>query len=101
MPLAECGPVDPPPKGALILSQHRREWPDTDRTLIEILRGFRGGEMHVSRSIWNGHVTAPKTRRGRTPVPVIRQPAARLEMHRLRCGNAQLGPIFPNNDASQ
>jgi hypothetical protein len=32
----------------------------------------------------------------RAPVPVIRQLAERLEMHRLRCGNPQTGPIFAN-----
>ena len=53
--------------------------------------------MQISRSIWNGHVTAPKTRKGRAPVPVIRQLAERLELHRLRCGNLQCGPIFANN----
>jgi integrase len=58
---------------------------------------LRDGEMHISRSIWNGHVTAPKTRKGRAPVPVIRQLAERLEMHRLRCGNPQVGPIFANS----
>jgi integrase len=62
---------------------------------------YRNGEMHVSRSIWNGHATAPKTRKGRAPVPVIRQLAERLEMHRLRSGNpetgpAKTGPIFAN-----
>lgn len=57
---------------------------------------YRDGEMHVSRSIWNGRVSPPKTRKGRAPVPVIRQLAERLEMHRLRCGNPQSGPIFAN-----
>jgi integrase len=57
---------------------------------------YRDGEMQISRSIWNGHVTDPKTRKGRAPVPVIRQLAERLELHRLRCGNPQSGPIFPN-----
>jgi integrase len=57
---------------------------------------YRDGEMHISRSIWNGHITAPKTRKGRAPVPVIRQLAERLELHRLRCGNPQSGPIFAN-----
>jgi hypothetical protein len=52
--------------------------------------------MQVSRSIWNGRVTDPKTRKGRAPVPVIRQLAERLEMHRLRCRNTQSGPIFAN-----
>jgi integrase len=57
---------------------------------------YRCGEMHVTRSIWNGRITDPKTRKGRAPVPVIRQLAERLEMHRLRCGNPQTGPIFAN-----
>jgi integrase len=57
---------------------------------------YRDGELFVSRSIWNGRVTDPKTRKGRAPVPVIRQLAERLEMHRLRSGNPQKGPIFAN-----
>jgi integrase len=57
---------------------------------------YRDGEIYVSRSIWNGRVNEPKTRKGRAPVPVIRQLAERLEMHRLRCGNPQSGPIFAN-----
>jgi integrase len=57
---------------------------------------YRDGEIFVSRSIWNGRVNDPKTRKGRAPVPVIRQLAERLEMHRLRCGNPQSGPIFAN-----
>ncbi len=69
---------------------------------------FRDGEMYISRSIWNGHITEPKTRKGRAPVPVLRQLAERLEMHRLRSkcvgdvrgnpetGLAQAGPIFAN-----
>jgi integrase len=57
---------------------------------------YRNGEMYVSRSIWNGHVTEPKTRKGRAPVPVIRQLAERLELHRLRSGNPVSGPIFAN-----
>jgi hypothetical protein len=52
---------------------------------------YRDGEIYVSRSIWNGRVTEPKTRKGRAPVPVIRQLAERLEKHRLRCGNSQSG----------
>ena len=44
------------------------------------------------RNVQNGG----KTRKGRAPVPVIRQLAERLEMHKLRCGNPQSGPIFAN-----
>jgi integrase len=57
---------------------------------------YRDGEIYVSRSIWNGRVNDPKTRKGRAPVPVIRQLADRLEMHRLRRGSPQSGPIFAN-----
>ena len=38
-----------------------------------------------------------KTRKGRAPVPVIRQLAERLELHRLRFGNHTSGPIFANS----
>src|SRR5262249_53201322 len=57
---------------------------------------YRDGEMHVCRSIWNGHVTDPKTRKGRAPIPLVRQLAARLDLHRLRSGNPSLGPVFRN-----
>jgi hypothetical protein len=50
----------------------------------------------VLRSIWNGRINAPKTRAGRAAVPVIKQLAERLDMHRLRLGNPASGPIFPN-----
>jgi integrase len=52
--------------------------------------------MYVSRSIWNGRISDPKTRKGRAPVPVIRQLADRLEIHRLRSGSPLAGPIFAN-----
>jgi integrase len=58
---------------------------------------YRDGELFVSRSIWNGMANDPKTRKGRAPVPVIRQLSERLELHRLRCGNPQEGPIFANS----
>ena len=58
---------------------------------------YRDGELYVSRSIWNGRVSDPKTRKGRAPVPVVRQLADRLEMHRLRSGNPAKGPIFANS----
>ena len=57
---------------------------------------YHGGEMYVSRSIWNGRISDPKTRKGRAPVPGIRQLADRLEIHRLRYGSPIAGPIFAN-----
>jgi integrase len=59
-------------------------------------QNYRDHEMYVSRSIWNGRETAPKTRKSQAPVPVIPLLAERLEMHRLRCGNPFAGPIFAN-----
>ncbi|HVB87405.1 MAG TPA: site-specific integrase [Candidatus Dormibacteraeota bacterium] len=53
-------------------------------------------EMSITRSVWHGHVNAPKTRKSSQAVPVIRQLTDRLEIHRLRCGNPQSGPIFAN-----
>jgi integrase len=57
---------------------------------------YRNGELFVSRSIWNGRANDPKTRKSRAPVPVIPMLAQRLDMHRLRCGEPQEGPIFAN-----
>ena len=57
---------------------------------------FRDGEMHISRSIWNGHVGSPKTRTSAAPVPVMRQLFERLEIHRLLSQNPNTGPIFAN-----
>jgi integrase len=64
---------------------------------LEALRweDHRDGEMHISRSIWNGHIGAPKTRKSAAPVPVIRQIVERLEMHRLHSHNPR--PIFANS----
>jgi integrase len=62
------------------------EWPD-----------YRDGALWVTRSIWNGTVNEPKTRKSAAPVPVIAQLAQRLELHRLRYGNPQTGPMFQNS----
>ena len=62
------------------------EWPD-----------YRNGALHVVRSVWNGQIVKPKTRQSEAPVPVIKQLADRLEMHRLRCGKPIAGPIFANS----
>ena len=62
------------------------EWPD-----------LHDGKLHIARSIWNGKVNPPKTEASEAPVPVIPLLAERLELHRLRCGNPQSGPIFRNS----
>ena len=52
--------------------------------------------LWVNRSIWNGQEGKPKTRKSMAPVPIIRQLSERVELHRLRCGNPETGPIFRN-----
>jgi integrase len=85
--------------------------PEPARTLIAVasftalrrgeLRGlrwedYRNGEIHVSRSIWNGHETDPKTVESKNAVPVISKLATILAEHRKGQGNPISGWIFPN-----
>jgi len=62
------------------------DWPD-----------YHDGALYISRSIWNGRITAAKTKASCAAVPVIRPLADRLELHRLRSGNPEFGPIFRNS----
>lgn len=57
---------------------------------------FDGKELRVERSVWNSTVSEPKTKRSRSPIPVVKQLADALETHRVRAGVlAQPGsPIF-------
>jgi integrase len=57
---------------------------------------FDGKELSVTRSVWNSTVSEPKTRRSRSPIPVVKQLADALNAHKLRAGIlAQPGlPIF-------
>jgi integrase len=87
--------------------------PEPARTLIAVaaftalrrgeLRGlrwedYRNGEIHVSRSIWNGHETDPKTEESKNAVPVISKLAAILAEHRKSQGSPISGWIFPNGE---
>jgi integrase len=47
---------------------------------------FDGKELSVTRSVWNSTVSEPKTRRSRSPIPVVRQLADALDAHRIRTG---------------
>ncbi len=57
---------------------------------------FDGKELAITRSVWNSTVSEPKTRRSRSPIPVVKQLADALEAHKVRAGIlAQPGlPIF-------
>jgi phosphopantetheinyl transferase (holo-ACP synthase) len=74
---------------------------------VAVFAGLRRGEIEglewsdfhddaiwVSRSIWNGRELPTKTRKSTAPVPVIRQLSERLELHRLRPGSPNAGPIL-------
>lgn len=62
------------------------------------IRGLRWEDLHdgvlnVAQSVWNNHVTEPKTRSSKAPVPIVRQVAAMIERHRRRCGGST-GLVF-------
>jgi len=58
------------------------------------LYNYDGEELQVARSVWEGHVNEPKTRRSKAPVPVIPALARMLDAYRLQCGNPNSGPMF-------
>jgi integrase len=62
------------------------EWPD-----------WRDDALHVERNIWNGRVGECKTKTSHAAVPVIRQLAYRLDLHRACDTNPTTGPIFRNS----
>ena len=47
---------------------------------------YSGEQLSVDRSVWNGTTSEPKTKRSRSPIPVVRSLAEALEAHRLRAG---------------
>ena len=61
---------------------------------------YQEGEIRITRSIWRGYITEPKTRKSRGSIPVIAPLAKRLEFHRARCGNPKSGVMFPNLNGS-
>ncbi len=47
---------------------------------------YNGEQLSVSRSVWNSTVSEPKTKRSRSPIPVVPLLAEALDAHRLRAG---------------
>jgi integrase len=47
---------------------------------------FHGDQLSVERSVWNSTESEPKTKRSRSPIPVIRPLIEALESHRFRTG---------------
>jgi integrase len=58
---------------------------------------YNDGEMMIARSIWQGHITEPKSQKSRAPIPIIKLLGHRLELYRMRLGNPNSGPVFPND----
>lgn len=55
---------------------------------------YDGNELQVTRSVWEGHVNEPKTRRSKAPVPIIPALARILNAYREQCGSPNSGPMF-------
>jgi integrase len=59
---------------------------------------FHDGAIYVQRSMWESHITEPKTRASKAPVPVISPLVAMLEQHRRGLGNPKVGVMFPSGN---
>jgi integrase len=57
---------------------------------------YQDRQINVTRAIWEGHISEPKTQRSKGIVPVIKTLAERLDVYRSRCGNPKTGPMFAN-----
>lgn len=55
---------------------------------------YKGDEVQVTHSVWNSHVSDPKTRSSKAPVPVIARLQKFLERYRASVGNPQSGWMF-------
>jgi integrase len=58
---------------------------------------FDESSIKITQSVWEGHVTRPKTKKSAAPIPVIRPLARMLEVHRARMSNPASGFIFASN----
>ncbi len=55
---------------------------------------YRDGEIMVTRSVWEGHISEPKTRKSKAPVPVITPLAQILDAWHQQCGNPTSSVMF-------
>lgn len=55
---------------------------------------YDGDQISVTRSVWEGHVNEPKTRKSKAPVPLIAPLRKILDAYRAKCGNPTLGIMF-------
>jgi Periplasmic sensor domain/Phage integrase family len=54
-------------------------------------------EIAVTRSVWEGYVNEPKTKKSKAPVPVIPALAKILDAYRAHCGNPTSGVMFASS----
>ena len=55
---------------------------------------YRDGLLYVEKSKWRTHITNPKTRKSKAPVPVIAPLAKILDRWRLAMGSPESGWMF-------
>jgi len=55
---------------------------------------YDGAQLLIAQSNWQGHITDPKTKKSKARIPIIKQLALRLGIHREQQGNSKTGPIF-------
>ena len=55
---------------------------------------YDGQQITVTRSMWEGHVSKPKTTASKAPVPVIGALRQILDMYSIERGNPRSGPMF-------
>jgi integrase len=55
---------------------------------------YRDALLHVEKSKWRGHINDPKTRKSKSPVPVITALAKVLDRWRAAAGNPESGWMF-------
>ncbi|MCU1299108.1 MAG: phage integrase [Acidobacteriaceae bacterium] len=57
-------------------------------------KDYADAELRISRSVWSQEVSDPKTRKSKSPIPVISPLASFLERHRQAARSPQHGWIF-------
>jgi len=61
---------------------------------------YSHAEIRVTQSVWESFVTEPKTRKSKSPVPVIGPLAKKLDALRLMQGNPESGLMFASRDGA-
>jgi len=56
---------------------------------------YHDGAIYIDRSVWESHITEPKTKPSKAPIPIIPTLVAMLQRHRERLGNPMSGVMFP------